>query len=86
MRILAFTYAYLDPVYGAVVTPNIPSIDSAAQALSNGTKINKKFVFCQEIRTFKVRAIYTASRQHLLTLTLIIPDIPEHYPGPNQSC
>ena len=40
MRILAFTYAYKDPVYGAVVTPNIPSIDSAAQALSNGTKIN----------------------------------------------
>jgi len=40
MRILEFTYAYIDPVYGAVVTPNIPSIDSPAQALSNGTKIN----------------------------------------------
>ena len=40
MRIFAFTYAYPGPVYGAVVTPNIPSIDSPAQALSNGTKIN----------------------------------------------
>ena len=86
MRILAFTYAYLDPVYGAVVTPNIPSIDSAAQALSNGIQFNCKFVSCQEIRTIKVRAIYTACRQHRLTLTMIIPDIPEHYPGQNQSC
>ena len=40
MRIFTFTYAYIDHVYGAVVTPNMPSIDSPAQALSNGTKIN----------------------------------------------
>ena len=83
MRILVFTYAYLDHVYGAVVTPNIPLIDRTAQGLSNGTKINCKFVSCLEIRTIKVRAIYTACRQHLLTLTLIFPDIPEHYPGQN---
>ena len=85
MRIFTFTYAYLYYVNGAVVTPNTLSIDSAAQALSNGIQFNCKFVSCQEIRTIKVRAFYTACRQYSLTLTMIIPDIPDHYPGQNQS-